>query len=29
MANRLVAELWRWSEGGRLPIMCDVTSCTS
>jgi len=27
MANRLVAELWRWSEGGRLPIMCDVTSC--
>jgi D-lactate dehydrogenase len=28
MANRLVAALWRWSEGGRLPIMCDVTSCT-
>jgi D-lactate dehydrogenase len=27
MANRLVAALWRWSEGGRLPIMCDVTSC--
>ena len=27
MANRLVEHLWRWSEGGRLPIMCDVTSC--
>ena len=27
MANRLVEALWRWSEGGRLPIMCDVTSC--
>ena len=27
MANRLVAAFWRWSEGGRLPIMCDVTSC--
>ena len=27
MANRLVEALWRWSEGGRLPVMCDVTSC--
>ena len=27
MANRLVEAFWRWSEGGRLPIMCDVTSC--
>jgi D-lactate dehydrogenase len=27
MANRLVEALWRWSEGGRLPIMCDVASC--
>jgi D-lactate dehydrogenase len=27
MANRLVEALWRWSDGGRLPIMCDVTSC--
>ncbi len=27
MANRLVVALWEWSEGGRLPIMCDVTSC--
>ena len=28
MANRLVEALWRWSEAGRLPIMCDVASCT-
>lgn len=28
MANRLVEAMWRWSEGGRLPIMCDVASCT-
>jgi D-lactate dehydrogenase len=27
MANRLVEALWRWSEQGRLPVMCDVTSC--
>ena len=27
MANRLVDAFWRWSGGGRLPIMCDVTSC--
>lgn len=27
MANRLVEAFWRWSEGGRLPLMCDVTSC--
>ncbi len=27
MANRLVEAFWRWSEGGKLPIMCDVTSC--
>ena len=28
MANRLVEALWRWSDAGRLPVMCDVTSCT-
>jgi D-lactate dehydrogenase len=27
MANRLVEAMWTWSDGGRLPIMCDVTSC--
>jgi D-lactate dehydrogenase len=28
MVNRVVAAMYRWSDGGRLPIMCDVTSCT-
>ena len=28
MANRLVEALWRWTEAGRVPLMCDVTSCT-
>jgi D-lactate dehydrogenase len=27
MANRVVAALHAWSDGGRLPIMCDITSC--
>lgn len=27
MANRFVERAWQWSEAGRLPIMCDVTSC--
>lgn len=28
MANRTVEALWRWSDGGRLPIVCDASSCT-
>jgi D-lactate dehydrogenase len=28
MANRTVASLWRWSEGGNLPIVCDASSCS-
>ncbi|MFN8112031.1 MAG: FAD-binding and (Fe-S)-binding domain-containing protein [Solirubrobacterales bacterium] len=28
MAGRTVDELWRWSDGGRLPIVIDATSCT-
>ena len=20
--------LWRWSEGGRLPVVCDASSCS-
>lgn len=28
MANRLVERMWEWSDGGRVPVMCDVTSCT-
>jgi len=28
MANRTAASLWRWSDGGRLPIVCDASSCS-
>ena len=28
MANRTAASLWRWSDGGRLPIICDASSCS-
>ena len=28
MANHTVSALWRWSNGGELPIVCDATSCT-
>jgi D-lactate dehydrogenase len=28
MANGTVESLWRWSEGGRLPIVCDASSCS-
>lgn len=27
MANRVVEAMYTWSDGGRLPIMCDVSSC--
>ena len=27
MANRVVEAMFDWSDGGRLPIMCDITSC--
>jgi D-lactate dehydrogenase len=27
MANRIVEAMYGWSDAGRLPIMCDVTSC--
>jgi len=27
MANRIVDAMYRWSDGGRVPIMCDITSC--
>ena len=26
MANRTTESLWRWSDGGRLPIVCDASS---
>ncbi|MGD0335288.1 MAG: FAD-binding and (Fe-S)-binding domain-containing protein [Xanthobacteraceae bacterium] len=28
MANRTAQSLWRWSDGGRLPIVCDASSCS-
>ena len=28
MANRTVDSLWRWSDGGNLPIVCDASSCS-
>ena len=27
MANRTAESLWRWSDSGRLPIICDASSC--
>ena len=28
MANRTLESLWRWSDGGKLPIICDASSCS-
>ena len=28
MANRTVESLWRWSDDGKLPIVCDASSCS-
>jgi D-lactate dehydrogenase len=28
MANRIAESLWRWSNGGRLPVICDASSCS-
>src|SRR5215475_12865283 len=28
MANRIAESLWRWSDGSRLPIVCDASSCS-
>jgi len=28
MANRTAESLWRWSDSGRLPIICDASSCS-
>jgi D-lactate dehydrogenase len=27
MASRIVEAMYAWSDGGRLPIMCDITTC--
>jgi len=28
MANKVVESMWRWSDEGRLPIVCDASSCS-
>ena len=28
MANRTVESLWRWTDGGKLPVVCDASSCS-
>ncbi len=28
IANQLVEAMWEWSDGGRVRVMCDVSSCT-
>jgi D-lactate dehydrogenase len=28
MANRVAEAMWRWTDGGRLPVVCDASSCS-
>jgi D-lactate dehydrogenase len=28
MANHTVAAVWRWTDGARLPVVCDASSCS-
>ena len=28
MANKIVEHFWTWSDKGKIPIVCDTTSCT-
>lgn len=28
MANRIVGRMWQWTKRGRIPIVCDVSTCT-
>jgi D-lactate dehydrogenase len=28
MANKIVEKMWEWSDHGKLPIVCDASSCT-
>ncbi|MEJ0001048.1 MAG: FAD-binding and (Fe-S)-binding domain-containing protein [Verrucomicrobiota bacterium] len=28
MANKMVESAWRWSDEGRLPVVCDASSCS-
>ena len=27
-ANRTISKIWKWTDGGKMPIVLDVTSCT-
>ena len=28
MANKIVEKMWEWSDNGKLPVVCDASSCT-
>ena len=28
MANKFVEKMWHWTDGAKLPIVCDASSCT-
>ena len=28
MANMIVEKMWKWSDGGKIPVVCDASSCT-
>ncbi len=28
MANKIVERMWEWSDGGKIPVVCDASSCT-
>jgi len=28
MANLIVEKMWEWSDGGKIPVVCDASSCT-
>jgi D-lactate dehydrogenase len=28
MANKIVEKMWEWTDGGKIPVVCDASSCT-
>jgi D-lactate dehydrogenase len=28
MANKIVEKMWEWTGGGKIPVVCDASSCT-
>jgi D-lactate dehydrogenase len=28
MANKIVEKMWEWTAGGKIPVVCDASSCT-